>query len=517
MERLSVKKLSRADACLKTGDLWILPPFLNREQEYWAAQSLPDEALSGCQVNRAYALRNLPNLLLNWALMTYERARLYGLTPAPEPAWVNRCNRLAKRYLRLGWTVGEGTDPRHIVHGVPNAGFGYVVEQEGLASDAFATFKLDRLFGVRQLGFLHDPVARSGHSSAGLLFEHSRGCHLLDTYAFGTLMLSNFGDSVSEPVRRTVQLACLTHDWLTPAGGDTVKLVDPEGFDEDTTYPTALKGLDLKYLRKSYGIDPELLTETVRGNGWAGQMLDLADKLAYVARDAFWYVCRYGPDGPVTYPDGFPEVRALTLGQTHACGLWDAVGLKDGRLFVADPERLYRFLKLRALLFRQLYQHPGARFLEFITATTAIRALYDRGKLCRQQLLSMTDFELERTIDHEVGPYFCTHLISFNAGEVCVETFKTETEATARQRELVSAGVRLAQVENLNRRINPATHYLVPHRGTLAPFCEVRPKEAAEIEGILEKARFIRLYWVPEPIPDGSRLRHLAEKFGHRT
>lgn len=96
---------------------------------------------------------------------------------------------------RLFWFAtriisGEHLEPFAIVPGVPFSGFGYAVLEEGLAEEVMRIFNLFRLHGIKQLGYLRDPVVRdvAWEGGIGMTFNHTRYAHSLHVMAVAMLI-----------------------------------------------------------------------------------------------------------------------------------------------------------------------------------------------------------------------------------------------------------------------------------------------------------------------------------------
>ncbi|TSC73975.1 MAG: Uncharacterized protein G01um101433_1120, partial [Parcubacteria group bacterium Gr01-1014_33] len=291
-----------------------------------------------------------------------------------EPDWIEEISDDAKRHLRHNAAVQgilPSFEPLAIVPSLPHTGISYIVREEGLLEKLIRAFGIWRLANIRQLGFLQDPiVTSSGARGYSLDFPHTRYCHVLDVTAIMTLMLhNNFLDPV---LIHTGMMAAITHDTETPAGGDSIKFIDPEAFDEDKNYPQLLKKVDWSAIQKEYQIPEDLLIDTIQNQGALGTMLDLADKMAYVARDATSYLSRTQPFGTIAYPEGYRNIAQLLNQFPFICGVWETAKIIRDETVITDAKKLIAFLKLRALLFRELYHHPGARFKEFLLGTTVL-------------------------------------------------------------------------------------------------------------------------------------------------
>ena len=110
-----------------------------------------------------------------------------------------------------------------------HAGFGYSVAEDSFIDRAINAFGLWRLNHVHQLGFLQDPDTTPEDRPFQPRFMHTRFLHSLDVAALAaTIVYNNQAFFTERPsYAKTMVLAALTHDVLTPAGGDTTKSTSP--------------------------------------------------------------------------------------------------------------------------------------------------------------------------------------------------------------------------------------------------------------------------------------------------
>jgi hypothetical protein len=404
------------------------------------------------------------------------------------------------------WALHALDDPIN-VPSFPFSGLGgYVVDLDahGLLGRAFQLFGLARLHGIRQLGWLTTPLlSEAERTTIPLRFDHTRLTHVFDVAAIANLLATSVGLSSSDAA--TLVLAAITHDARTPAGGDTTKLLDPDFFDEDLHYAELLDQPGISALLADAAIDRERLVSTVQGEGYLGRLLDIADKTAYVSRDAWWYHRRFGNNMSET-EEGTQIHSLLRTHPRDACEAWKSVVRVGNDIAFTDPDALGRFLLLRALLFRALYWHPAARFAEFIVAHVICRHLYETGVVSRSQLLTWTDDELDAHID----PYRLTWFTEMFGTPRC-EGFDTAPAAEHRRQVLLEQGERFVLIEHWPRRLKTGTSFFITD-GTesLRPFSVVAPDAAAAIESIAEVQYPHRLYWVPEDTVPPRLMKLLA-------
>lgn len=411
-----------------------------------------------------------------------------------EPDWIHRLNLEQQKNFRRFYAITDA-ELFFCLPNVPRAGLGYFVTDEGITADITRAFDLERLRGIRQLGRLHDPIITDAgfHESYGMLFDHNRLSHSLDVRAIALLMATNNGLTPEET--RILEVAGLTHDTLTPAYGDGTKAIDPQYFDEDANYRRLFLRPQWGRVRDMYQIDETLLAATVQGDGVLGSLLDMADKLAYLSRDVDAYVCKYNPDGPLAYPEDYHPIQQLVEKRPSLFGLWGAVRTIDGQMVVDDGEWLGDVLALRALMFRNLYHHPGARCLERMTGIILIKNLIKRGVLSKHSLLILDDTELDRLIERYYGVDITPLIIGSFSLEPRVEIFPTISAAKQREREVINSGVPITFID-AHPSAKAGTHFLVRSGGSIMPFADAYPQETQKIEEILATTTTVKLYYL---------------------
>lgn len=476
----------------------------------------------------------------------YEDYVSHRLRTGQEPDWMDTLPMSAQRRMRFDFAI-QNEDPLAIVPMYRHTGLSYMVRDGGLCEDLERLFELRRLQDVRQLGFLQAPWF-AGLAYGSEISEHNRFLHSLDVMAIATVIAHNLG--LDERLMNTVRTAAFSHDMGTPAGGDSVKAVDPPAFDEDARYPELIERFDYRPVFKRHGVDRELLFETIMNRGLLGEVLDIADKLAYVARDL--HACEpylnYGLKHMDQY--GLESLFSILQLNPNVCGLWDAVENIGDRAVISDPSRLAVFLRVRTLLFRELYYHPNARFGEYLVSRMLVKALYDKGTLTRDQLIEMRDFELERILDEEYGPsrrmvghphtpvYAGRNIVEAvsRSGVERVNCYSRQ-EAEKLLADLRSKGRRFALIEDNTRQIvKTADHILVAvpderepgwfvrflqrllgarwSRVLVKPFSEAFPGDARELKEVAQSYPTIYVYYLTgDPPIAESRLEELAAAF----
>lgn len=379
---------------------------------------------------------------------------------------------------------------------VPHAGFGYSILEGGFIERAIQAYRLHRLAYVRQLGFLEDPDTPPQHEPLQHRFMHTRFLHSLDVAVLAALIVYNNQTffEANPGFDKVTILAALTHDVLTPAGGDTTKSIDYIAFDEDRWYSEVLKRNEVAAFLEEERIDIELLPATVRGDGVCGSVLDFADKLAYTIRDTINFE---GSRDTYVVPWDWHSPSRAELSPWTSNGIWAAlwqnVLIDEGGVIITSPHDLYSFLKTRALMFRNLYTHPRARHHESLVARTLLSFLYDTGQLSRDWLLDETDEGLRHhlssllpdTLLNQLGQYYATY-----------QTFTSMKEAKAFETTLVRTGNIFVQAEDVSGFFKPGTHFRIQTKTGVQPFSESALELSRDIAFTGKAMDPVRVYYI---------------------
>jgi hypothetical protein len=416
-----------------------------------------------------------------------------------EPAWVYHLSATQLRSYRVEYAMME-TDVFSIIPCVHYTGVGFVMICDGLTQETYNVFSLWRLQHIAQLGKLHGPVITESGSpgilSAGSMFSHNRLAHSYDVRAIGLLIAANNG--LTETDTRTLEIAGLTHDTRTPCYGDGTKPIDPVLFDEDLNYPKLLHGADWERLRDRYHIDEQLLIDTVQGKGMLGTLLDIADKISYLSADVEAYVSCGRPVGWNEYPGTYEEITGVLARRKYMLGLWSVVKVEDGKVFVDDASWLGDVLLLRALMFKNLYFHPGARYTERMIGTILVRHLIDTGKLQKEDLLRLTDHQMDDIIRKEFGHDTDPAVVGLYNEDQRVEVYPTLAEAERRMEQLLDAGMPIVFIDT-HPPAKSGMHLLVRSGNAVIPFQEACPEMASQIDAIIKAAPTVKLYYLDTP------------------
>ncbi|MDO8424834.1 MAG: HD domain-containing protein [bacterium] len=248
-----------------------------------------------------------------------------------------------------------------------------------------------RLNGISQLGYLVPPRPEDWNKDIEIsylapTFPHTRGLHSLLTAILMELILARNGFSFSE--RAPAVLTAGYHDVATPAGGDSIKRVDPRGLDEEENFSWVLRYYGLPERWAKFGFDLALAQEWVKNRGMFGRLLDVIDKLCYAAIDCY----HVGWERPGL-------IRDFCLKHPLVMDVWQDIRFTPDKTCFGfiDPERLFNFLMLRAYEFHELLYNPYSRAMDLFLKKLTV-PLYKKGIITKEQLLTCDNFWLETTL-----------------------------------------------------------------------------------------------------------------------
>ncbi len=390
-----------------------------------------------------------------------------------EPPWTEELPGVLRRHLRQSHALIETEDPSQIVPTFPLTGTGCIFHRGGLTEQLLTLFDGWRLREIRQLGFLAGVMVRMEReeTESRMLFSHTRLVHTLSVVGIAVLIGANSG--LSEEDMRVLEAAAVLHDITTPAGGDTTKMAVGEELDEEETCVPLIwqHAARLQLLN----ISAERVIDTIQGQGILGEILNLADRFAYVGGDAVAYCsCQ---NVSVGYDHSIEHMISTT---PCVCGCWDSVQVIEDKAVVTDVSRFEHFLRLRARLIKSVYANPTTRTLEHFLATLVIKWLWDRKVFTKESLLANSDSFVTDKINEALNGHWIDAGILAECPKSEVEWFESEGEARGREAELQKEGVLLTHIEEISS-YNPGTNALVLWEGEIREFQEVQPEAHEEI------------------------------------
>lgn len=374
---------------------------------------------------------------------------------------------------------------------------------------------LKRLLQIHQLALLESPYERSDMVSASTiaLFPQSRFTHDLLTARIVQLILQ--GNNFPEDVVNSETIPPLVHDLAIPPFGDATKSIDPEGLSEETNLERLLNLYNLSPLSR-YGFDKAKTIQTVNGIGPAGQILDIADKLAYTAADAFSFTAQNkGEDSQISLDDY--KLKLLLEKDPYWADIYQKVKLtEEGLPYFENATRLGHFLEIRALMHEQLYLNPKYRKWEMLYRT-AIGNLYSRKPnpnfpLNSNNLILYTDHEMVNIINKYwkkiLGPEATTWLfwnIPLGFKESSAENVAQMTNGANNEKHLVIATEEIG-------RFKTGVDFLTidPKDGKIKPYKKVNPAHTQYLERISAESAKNVVYFLPNQFSDAELKRGVS-------
>lgn len=367
----------------------------------------------------------------------------------------------------------------------------YWDDEDGWVFQELDTDPSWRLNQIHQLSYLVAPSRKHVHFKmrTGYImphFIHSRAQHSTLAAIFAEILLARAGFSRDE--RAPVVLTVGLHDVATPAGGDSVKRVDPEGLDEERNFTWQLRRYNAEERWKRFGFHLEEAAAWVRNEGLWGYFLDIMDKLSYVALDCFH--C-----GSVT-PG---EVRSFCTQHPLFMDVWQDIAFTDDRMRFAftDPSRLLNFLMARALEHQEVLLNPYARVMDF-HLTIALKPFYLSGDITIENLLTWTTRQLEEELHKRQARGF--ELYQIAPRELRWQKFSTQEQLDqwvsqhGENTEIISEVVRFNPCLDWPVFTDPATRTnIVPLRSMLFD------DQVRGIEEIVESLKGFYAYWFVDP------------------
>ena len=249
--------------------------------------------------------------------------------------------------------------------------------------------------------------------------------------------------------------------------GDATKSVDPDALNEEDHWRENLAPESLEFLA-SIEAATNVIDDAIHNRGPLGELLDIADKIAYVMVD----IHQMGEE-PL-YPN---------LGNIYKDVVYDR---DTGQVYFRDRKRLQFFLYERARLFNHVYIAPDSQASDFVFASL-LAPYYSRteqeGKVTPQKLRQMTDRELIQFLADKYG----FDAGSFYASENWNPSYLVfDNLVDALKGAIMITGDPDKKVLGIKRRFgfNPATDFKVWDEDfkEVVPFSELMPVHARLFE-----------------------------------
>lgn len=380
-----------------------------------------------------------------------------------------------------------------------------------------------RLSGIRALSFLSlvGPAPDVQHYQE---FAHGREDHSYVVAKLGELILRHNGYS-EEEINKAV-IAFLMHDIATPALGDATMKLDPANLSEEENFRAIVSDKE-KALFAKYGTNVDEVEAIIKNEGVLGQVLDIADRITYTAKDldALIGADRYlKPADPSLHEENARYLQDFVdiVNKNPKFGeLYKTIGIdrKRGQVFSSEPEMFATFLHVRALLHERLYLHPSSQGRDLFVARL-IEPFYstnedDENSITPAKLREMVDYDLMNELERRYSQYLDI-LPQRLFGEIVnwypqYARFDTDEEAEkfafklSKNPNTAILGVRK------RRGFNPGTNYNVIHPITrkVLPLREYDPTLVVEPERIAESLPAVYVYYKELDGDDGSVITQL--------
>lgn len=378
---------------------------------------------------------------------------------------------------------------------------------------AFEALPIARLGRIKQLSFLAY-VGPSPDTQLLHEFSHTRAEHSLVTAKIGEAMLRING--APEELVDKASVIFVAHDMATPALGDASKKLDKINLDEEDNWEKVMTQRAWDFLDE-HGITREEMNDALHNRGLLGEVLDIADRISYVMKDLSQLAVTPILDtkGQEAHDKGYRKDLAKILEEDPSVGeIYKDVmiNFETDEICFKNPERLGRFLEIRALLTKNLYMHPVSLARDLLV-TDYIRPYYTTDENVASDFVTpdrlrrmgddgLIDFlsdkhpELIKSIYAALGKgaalffNFATWYPEFYPG------FNTLEELEQRKKEIEETGKYLIRGQLRSKGFNTATDLkvLAPD-GKIVPFKEYDPEVAARIQGLSDDTQKFYLFY----------------------
>ncbi len=323
---------------------------------------------------------------------------------------------------------------------------------------------------------------------------HSRGDHSIVAAMMMELILRHNG--FSEHDVNLGILSALLHDIAIPPLSDYGKMACPEELDEERNIDFVLGDGSFDHIFRKYDVDRDEVIRTVRGEGVVGSLLNSdgvdVDKISYTGVDLSMSLNR------PPWRRLFGRMRRFN--DPYLFDLYEDVEVIDDKPVFTDPERLFKFLMMRALMFEKVYFSPENRGREAYVVPE-LKGLWSGGKITRKDMLRASDITFLGYISKLVDRSVFDVLSRVASGFREIGRFGTADEANA-----------VGGFVDSPRRFNPATGTLTLIGGKrrsgrmvgsdIVPFRDGYPEKAGQVEEISQAQNYFGVYRSGGPKPD---------------
>lgn len=375
---------------------------------------------------------------------------------------------------------------------------------------------LRRLGNIKALSFLSFIGPQAPRDNFYIEHHHTRFDHSM-VVALTTEQILRQNGVPSDQINIGI-VAGLLHDIATPALGDAAKQLDPEHLNEEGSW---WKTLDTKAKNFVRGFtDKETLDRIIKNQGVLGEVLDIADRITYVMKDLYNVIGPIKPEELKSNPL-LASISHILSFYSEIGNIYKEVGVdqKKNKVFFNDPNMLYAFLLLRAMLHKEFYLHPinQGRDLFVVKLLEPFYLKRDASKITPSLLRKATDYDLLKKINGRYSPdksaetdfHNLTNWIPF------FEKLDTEEKAIARAKQLQqNANVAVVGVKKCRGFDSGISYNVVDKNGRIMSFSEFDPYRAKRLQelGDSTKGFFVFYADVSEESPTNTLLKAVLKK-----
>ncbi len=332
------------------------------------------------------------------------------------------------------------------------------------------------------------------------IHHHNRLVHSFDTACNIELIMRN-NDFSEEEIKNAVIAGCL-HDIATPSFGDLTMKAFPQLKEEQgfSTYMAHYPEISDR-VQSHFHTSLEELQSRIKNEGIVGKIIDVADRLAYTARDvsAFADDMLLSEDSRAVYGKRVQEI----IRKDHT--LFDIImeiSVKDNQIVFENPERLKNILTVRANMHNLVYLNPYLRtreeyfglILQYLVEEWYL-TLEELQKWETKEWLPINEFVIEECCKKGIIDYnpvttyefFDTYIHDTKEGAIAdIQRFKNEFSSNIPVHYLKTPPFK------------PGTHYLVRHEGKVQPLADMLSTEELQNLQTLSKATDKHLVLCPK-------------------
>jgi len=405
---------------------------------------------------------------------------------------------------------------------LPFSNFKREIPEDDIYEKALRNLPLGRLHGIRKLSFLSH-IGPNSEKTVFLQFNHNTLDHsTLVAFLDKEILMKN---GFPEEQIAVGFLTGLTHDIGTPAFGDVAKKLDLQALDEEKFWWETLGQEGQDFITRQLGMSQKELNDIINNKGILGQVLDIADRIAYTMIDlaaVIEPIESYEPElGPYVL-----SLRHLATLDQKIGDIYKEVGIdrRKDKVFFNDPHRLNRFLLIRANLYKYLYVNPISQGRDLLAAKL-LSPLYSRSKTSQlnpERLRSIDDnqliiLEMAKSLPKLFGKTMCYPEIYYTLLNTLInwypkyEKFDDFFNATKRTQKLSkNKNIAVIGINECPGFDSGTSYNIATPEGEIVPFNKFMPEEASQIEQIAESTKgFFVLY---ENVSEDSRINDLLKR-----